>query len=70
MDRFTVGMVLVVRNGGIATSIAVTVLGRVEFAVFATAYFLAQVPILLTAVLVFRRMRVGDGNDFTGGDDP
>jgi hypothetical protein len=41
MDRFTVGMVFVVRNVGIATAIAVTVLGRVEFAVFATAYFLA-----------------------------
>src|SRR5262249_43690848 len=27
-------------------SIAVTVLGRVEFAVFATAYFLVQVPLL------------------------
>ena len=57
-DRFTVGMVFVVRNVGIATAIAVTVLGRVEFAVFATAYFLAQVPILLAAVVVFR-MRVG-----------
>jgi BASS family bile acid:Na+ symporter len=68
-DRFTVGMVFVVRNVGIATAIAVTVLGRVEFAVFATAYFLAQVPILLTAVLVFRRMRVGDGNNLTGASD-
>ena len=70
MDRFTVGMVFVVRNVGIATAIAVTVLGRVEFAVFATAYFLAQVPILLTAVLVFRCMRVGDGNNLAGADDP
>jgi BASS family bile acid:Na+ symporter len=33
-DRFAVGMVFVVRNVGIATAIAVTVLGRVEFAVF------------------------------------
>ena len=41
-ERFTVGMVFVVRNVGIATAIAVTALGRVEFAVFATAYFLAQ----------------------------
>jgi hypothetical protein len=30
-------MVFVVRNVGIATAIAVTVLGRVELAVFATA---------------------------------
>src|SRR5205823_1680558 len=60
-DRFTVGMVFVVRNVGVATAIAVTVLGRVEFAVFATAYFLAQVPILVVAVLVFRCTRVTDG---------
>jgi bile acid:Na+ symporter, BASS family len=69
-DRFTVGMVFVVRNVGIATAIAVTVLGRVEFAVFATAYFLAQVPILLAAVLVFRCMRVADGNQIPGADNP
>jgi BASS family bile acid:Na+ symporter len=68
--RFAVGMVFVVRNVGIATAIAVTALGRVEFAVFATAYFLSQVPILLAAVVVFRRLRVGDGNSLTGGDDP
>jgi bile acid:Na+ symporter, BASS family len=68
-DRFTVGMVFVVRNVGIATAIAVTVLGRVEFAVFATAYFMAQVPILLAAVLVFRCMQVGGGNNLTGAGD-
>jgi BASS family bile acid:Na+ symporter len=70
MDCFTVGMVFVVRNVGIATAIAVTVLGRVEFAVFATAYFLAQVPILLAAVVVFRCMWVGDRNKPPGADDP
>jgi hypothetical protein len=63
-------MVFVVRNVGIATAIAVTVLGRVEFAVFATAYFLAQVPILVMSVLVFRSMRVGNGNNLTGANDP
>jgi bile acid:Na+ symporter, BASS family len=67
-DRFTIGMVFVVRNVGIATAIAVTVLGRVEFAVFATAYFLAQVPILVGAVLVFRYVRVADENDRSGAD--
>ena len=69
-DRFTVGMVFVVRNVGIATAIAVTALGRVEFAVFATAYFLAQVPIVLAAVLVFRCMPVGGGKDLTRGFPP
>jgi BASS family bile acid:Na+ symporter len=68
-DRFTVGIVFVVRNVGIATAIAVTILGRVEFAVFATAYFLAQVPILLAAVLVFRSMRVSDANKLPGSND-
>jgi ACR3 family arsenite efflux pump ArsB len=70
MDRFTVGMVFVVRNAEIATATAVTMLGRVELAVSATAYFLAQVPILLAAVLVFRFMRVGDGNQLAGADHP
>jgi hypothetical protein len=46
-------MVFVVRNVGIATAIAVAVLGRLEFAVFATAYVLDQVPLLLAAVIVF-----------------
>lgn len=54
-DRVAVGMVFVVRNVGIATAIAVTVLGRSDFAVFATAYFLAQVPLLLAAAVAFRR---------------
>lgn len=67
-DRFTVGMIFVVRNVGIATAIAVTVLGRIEFAVFATAYFLAQAPIILAAVLMFRCTRVARGIHLTGAD--
>ena len=39
-------------------SVAVTVLGRVEFAVFATAYFLAQVPLLVSALVLFRLCRL------------
>jgi len=69
-DRFTVGMVFAVRNVGIATAIAVTVLGRVEFAVFATAYILAQVPLLLAAVVVFRRVRIADGSIAAGTNHP
>jgi BASS family bile acid:Na+ symporter len=67
-DRFTAGMVFVVRNVGIATALAVTALGRVEFAVFATAYFLAQVPILLAVVLGFRCLRFGKCNNLPGVD--
>ena len=56
-DRFTVGLVFVVRKVGVATAVAVTVLGRVEFAVFASACFLCQAPILLAAALLHRRLR-------------
>jgi hypothetical protein len=34
--------------------VAVTALGQLEFAVFATAYFLSQVPLLVAAVILFR----------------
>jgi hypothetical protein len=47
-------MVFVVRNVGIATAIAVTALGHVEFAGFGSAYFVVQVPLLLAAVWGFR----------------
>jgi ACR3 family arsenite efflux pump ArsB len=56
-DRFTPAMVLAVRNVVIATAVAVTVLGHVEFAVFATAYFLNQVPVIAAAVALFRLTR-------------
>jgi BASS family bile acid:Na+ symporter len=59
-DRRSLAMAFVVRNVGIATAVAVTVLGRVEFAVFATAYFLIQVPLLLSAALLFRAGRRGE----------
>jgi hypothetical protein len=47
-------MVLVVRNVSIATAVAVTVLGRTEFAVFAAAFFLNQVPIVVVALALVR----------------
>jgi len=40
-----------------ATAIAVTLLGRLEYAVFAAVYFLAEVPLLLGAVAVYRKWR-------------
>ncbi|MFO0821786.1 MAG: bile acid:sodium symporter [Gemmataceae bacterium] len=64
--RFAVGMVFAVRNVGVATAVAVTVLGRAEFAVFATAYFLTQVPILIIASLLFRSAKCRDGANFPG----
>lgn len=69
-DRFTVAMAFVVRNVGIATAVAVTALGRTEFAVFATAYFLTQVPLLVAAALAFRWVRAGDESSPTGVSRP
>ena len=66
-DRFTMGMIFVVRNVGIATALAVTVL-YLEFAVFATAYFLSQVPLLLGAVTVFRWVQGPDRTTRNGTD--
>jgi hypothetical protein len=56
-DRFTLAMVQVVRNVGIATAVSVTLLGRVEFAVFAVSYFVNQVPLLVGALVFFRLAR-------------
>jgi hypothetical protein len=44
--------------------------GRVEFAVFATAYFLSQVPVLLVAFLVFPGTLTSDERKLFGGDHP
>lgn len=57
-DSFTLLIEFAVRNVAIATAIAVTVLGRLEFAAFATAYFLIETPFLCAAVLLFK-MRYG-----------
>jgi len=53
-DRFTLLAEFAVRNLGIAAIVAATVLGRLEFLVFAAAFFLVQVPMMLAAVAVFR----------------
>lgn len=56
-DRFTLASEFATRNVSIAVVIAVTLLGRVEFAVFASVYFLTELPIMLAAVAV-RRWRL------------
>jgi hypothetical protein len=43
-----------VRNVAVATAVPVSVFGRTEFAVFATACFLTQVPIPFAALILFR----------------
>ena len=54
-DRFTIAAEFGTRNFGVAIAIAVTLLGRVEFARFAVMYFVTEVPLLLLAATTFRR---------------
>jgi BASS family bile acid:Na+ symporter len=43
------------RNVAVATAIAVSMLGRIDFAVFAATYFLAELPLMLVLVAALRR---------------
>ena len=56
-DRFTLAAEFGTRNIAVAITIAVTLLGRTEFAQFAAAYALVEVPMLLVAATLFRRRR-------------
>ena len=58
-DRFTLAAEFGTRNLGVAMAIAVTLLGRVEFARVAYTYFLTELPLMLIAVALFRRQRRG-----------
>ena len=59
-DAFTLATEFATRNVAIATAIAVTLLGRVEFAVFATTYFLTELPLMLLAIAARRRLAGGE----------
>jgi ACR3 family arsenite efflux pump ArsB len=54
-DRFTFAAEFGTRNVAVAAAIAITLLGRVEFALFATVYFLTELPLMLIAIGWFRR---------------
>jgi ACR3 family arsenite efflux pump ArsB len=56
-DRFTLAAEFGSRNVGIAMAIAVTILGRVEFASFAVIYSLTEIPMMLAAIALFRRLQ-------------
>jgi BASS family bile acid:Na+ symporter len=58
-DRFTVAVEFGTRNLGVVMAIAVTMLGRVEFGRVAYTYFLTELPLMLMAVVLFRRRRQG-----------
>jgi len=53
-DRFTLAAEFSTRNVAVATAIAVTLLERSDFAVFAATYFVTELPLMLVAVSVFR----------------
>jgi predicted Na+-dependent transporter len=53
-DRFAVASEFGARNIAVATAIAVTFLGRVEFARFSATYSFVELPLMLGAVAVFR----------------
>jgi ACR3 family arsenite efflux pump ArsB len=54
-DRFTLATEFATRNIAVAPAIAVTLAGRIEFALFATTYFLTEAPLMLCAIVLFRR---------------
>jgi BASS family bile acid:Na+ symporter len=54
-DRFTLAAEFGTRNLGVAMAIAVTLLGRVEFARFAYTYFLTEIPLMLAAIALYRQ---------------
>jgi BASS family bile acid:Na+ symporter len=56
-DGFTLAAEFATRNVAVATVLAVTFLGRIEFATFATTYILTEIPLLLVAVVAFRAGR-------------
>jgi BASS family bile acid:Na+ symporter len=56
-DRFTIAAEFGTRNIAVAIAIAVTLLGRVEFARFAATYAITEIPLMLLAVALYRRGR-------------
>jgi BASS family bile acid:Na+ symporter len=56
-DLFTLATEFATRNMAVATAIALTLAGRIEFALFATTYLLTEIPLLLCAIVVYRRSR-------------
>jgi BASS family bile acid:Na+ symporter len=71
-DRFTLAAEFGTRNLGVALAVAVTLMGRLEFARFAYTYFIAELPLMLVAVAVFRarqRQLAGAGTPVVAGAD-
>jgi len=61
-DGVALAIEFATRNVAVATMAAVTVMGRIEFAIFGTAYFLTEVPLMVAAAVALRavaRRRAG-----------
>jgi BASS family bile acid:Na+ symporter len=56
-DCFALAIEFSIRNMGVAALVAVTLLGNTEFIVFGAVYFVTEIPLILLAVLGFRRSR-------------
>jgi BASS family bile acid:Na+ symporter len=56
-DRFTLAAEFATRNIAVAAAIALTLAGRIEFAFFGTVYFLTEIPLMLFAIVLYRRSR-------------
>jgi bile acid:Na+ symporter, BASS family len=57
-DSATVSITFAVRNVALAAAIAITLLNRIEYGVFATVYLLTEVPLLLVVAGIYRRWLV------------
>ncbi len=54
-DRFTLMIEYAVQNIGLAAVVAVTLMGQLQFATMAAIYFIAQLPVILIAIMLYRK---------------
>jgi BASS family bile acid:Na+ symporter len=54
-DRLTLMIEYAVQNVGIAIVIAVTLMERLQFATMAAIYFLVQLPVIVVAIMLYRK---------------
>ena len=57
----TLGIRFAVRNVALASAVAITLLNRIEYAVFGVVYFLTEVPPLVGVVAAYRCCRIPRG---------
>jgi predicted Na+-dependent transporter len=67
-EVITLAILLPVRNVGLAVTIAVTLMDRLEYVVLATVYFLTETFLLLGSAALFRHLWVGTPGSVPLGD--